>query len=240
MDNVKVQLVKLGEVNVWLDLGKITRWKSNLFQVLPKIDQHRLPARAEGYMWEYLDTQVSCALPERLDGDFLLAITDCPLEDNFYMRRLPNNRVCITLFQVRDILSRENIPVENFILKCLYEVLVLYTLSINNDGQLPKSEESYTHDETKGCLFDMTGNKDDLATSCRAPILCDTCYADFSRNRVPTNLLDNIRLELKNIRKPMYYRIVSIVKRHPIISLVITGIAAILLNIISILIMRLF
>ena len=201
-----VQLAKLGDLHTWLDLSKVSKWKSALFEILPEIDQYRLPTAA-GFQWDFVDDQVSRALPKRIKGDFLLILTDSPLEGNYYMRRLPGNRVCISFFQIRDILARRDIPVENYVLKCIYEVLIYYTIAANHGGQLPKSEESYTHDETKGCLFDMTGIKTDIVVSCRLPILCDTCYADLPRATVPTNLLDGIRRELKKIRLSTYTRL---------------------------------
>jgi hypothetical protein len=233
MSKVKVQIAKMGNINAWIDLGKVRRWKSQLFEILPDINQHRLPTRAAGIQWDFTDEQVSRAIPKKIVGDFLIVLTDCALESNYYMRRLLGNRVCITFFQVKDILARENIPLENYVLRSIYEALIYFTLAQNHGGQLPQSEESYTHDETKGCLFDMTGNKADLSVSCRAPTLCDTCYSDLSRSSVPTNFLDKIKKELKRIRIPAYYRLQSIVKRHPILSILITALAALLINILS-------
>jgi hypothetical protein len=240
MRKVKVQIAKLGNLNAWLDLSRVTKWSSDLFEVLPGIDQHSLPARAEGFLWDFTDRQLSRSVPRRVEGDFLLVLTDCPLEGNYYMRRLSGNRVCITFYQVKDILASEDIPLESFVLKCIYEALILYTLAANNGGDLPESEESYTHDETKGCLFDMTGNKADLVVSCRGPSLCDTCMADFSRKSVPKNLLETVCRELRRIRKPTYLRLTTTIKRHPILSLLITGATAIILNVISNLITKLF
>ena len=108
MRKLKVQLAKLGNLNTWLDMSKVSNWKSSLFEVLPDVDQHRLPTKAAGFQWDFLDDQVSRALPKKIKGDFLVALTDSPLEGNYYMRRLPGNRVCISFFQVRDILARED------------------------------------------------------------------------------------------------------------------------------------
>jgi hypothetical protein len=237
---LKVQLAKLGNLNTWLDVSKVSDWKSALFEVLPEIDQYRLPTKAAGLQWDFLDDQVSRALPKKPKGDFLLVLTDSPLEGNYYMRRLPGNRVCISFFQIRDILAREDIPLENYVLKCIYEVLIYYTIAANHGGQLPNSEESYTHDETKGCLFDMAGNKTDIVVSCRAPILCDTCYADLPKATVPTNFLDEIRRELRNVRLSTYAWLLHGVKRHPVLSILITAASGLLLNILADLITRLF
>ncbi len=240
MDKLKLQISKLGALNTWIDLSKFTKWRSRLFEVLPEVNQHRLPTKADGPFWNFSDNQVSRAVPRRIDGDILLVLTDAPLEGNYYMRRLSGNRVCISFFQVRDILARENVPVENYVLRSIYEVLVYYAIAKHHGGDLPRSEESYTHDETKGCIFDMTGNKADIAVSSRAPNLCDTCYADRSRDGVATNILDIVRHELKRVRPPTYFRLLSTVKRRPIMSLILTALSAILLNVVSTLIMKLF
>ena len=86
----------------------------------------------------------------------------------------------------------------------------------------------------------MAGNKTDLVVSCRVPILCDTCYAELPKATVPINLLDGIRRELRSVRLPAYTRLLRTVKRHPVLSILITAASGLLLNILADLIMKLF
>lgn len=63
----------------------------------------------------------------------------------------------------------------------------------------------FTHDETKGCLFDMNGIKSDLIESCNKPIICRECEYKLTNAMVPNNVIENIKHELKSVKKPLYY-----------------------------------
>ena len=47
-------------------------------------------------------------------------VLDAPLEYNYYSRILDNDYVVVTYYQIREILYKEDIPLENFLLRLLY------------------------------------------------------------------------------------------------------------------------
>jgi hypothetical protein len=226
----KINLVFLGNNFQEYSKNRIMKWKSDVFELISEHGTITLPEYTEGSAWNYLDSQIEKVLSKTTYKDILIAITNVPLEDNFYMRRLSGNRVVISIYQIGEILKFKGIPIENFLMKSLYEVCVLYY--VYKDSKIPMSEiASVAHDETRGCLFDMTGIKQDIIVSSSSPILCDICYADYLKAHVPKEILDTIRKELKKIKLPTYQRISALIKKHPIVSIIITIVSSLIISV---------
>lgn len=236
---IKIKLIILGSVPHEFNSKKIINWNSNIFQINKNIDKYSVTTNSDIEDWEYSDINIENNLPKDFNEDILIAITNLPLEKNYYSRRLSDNRICITFFEMAKLLKKENIPLENLILKLLYAYSFAY---ISHNNSLPTTIEfsSFTHDETKGCIYDMNGIKEDVIFSVNKPIICNTCCEKLLTHRVPENLLHDAHRELKKIQKLKYYRILDFIKRNPILSLILSSLFAIILNIISSLILMLF
>ena len=159
-----------------------------------------------------------------------MAIVNVPIEDNWYSRRLGDNKIVFTFSQIRDFLVLENIPLENAILRVLYAYTLLYRRAGNKIpcfGTAP----GFTHDETRGCLFDMNGIKSDLIESCNEPIVCGECEERLKNERVSTETIKAVQKEIRKIRKPLYFRALDFVKSHPLAALAISSLFAILIGV---------
>lgn len=214
------------------DKNKLLKWESSHFFIDQSIDDYALTCDSDIEDWAFSDRLMLDQLPSLSEYDFLIAITNVPLEGNWYSRRLGNNKVLFTFHEIKDYLAYENIPLENAILRVLYAYSMVY---MRNCKSIPDYETvlSFTHDETKGCLFDMNGIKTDLIESCAPPIICRDCEHKFSGKNIPINLIQTIKKEIKKIKKPLYYRWVDFVKDHPIISLIISVFSVVFLGVIS-------
>lgn len=232
MSKVKIKLITLGQLPVDLDKTKLTKWKSEVFEIVGQIDNYTIINNADGLSWEFSDDNIKEQLPKKFDGDFLIAMTHVPLENNYYARRFTNNRICMTFYQMADILILSNIPIENLVYRLLYS----YTLIYERLGKrIPSRNEvtSFTHDETRGCLFDMNGIKGDIVHSTHIPVICDSCIQKLTNERVPTNTINEIKKELKKIRKGTYYRFSDFIKKYPICALIVSIVIAIIIGIIG-------
>lgn len=158
----KVALIRLGHTQHLLDFQSITAWKSDLFTIcglycidhLPNsdIDDGYLDVK---YTRSKLQSLISC--PD--DIDYAVAIMPYRFEDNFYMHRISNNCVVISLYGIAEILKADNISIEHFIIKQLYEICAVKHLvkDISSDDVY-----HFIHLDTRGCLFDMNGERSDI------------------------------------------------------------------------------
>lgn len=232
MSKVRVKLATIGHMPLNFSAAKIKKWKSSTFEVVEDIDSFTLNCDSDGYNWEFSDQLVKKQLPKQFNADFIIAIVNVPIEDNWYSRRLGNNQVVFTFNEIKEILEHSNIPLENVIYRVLYAYTLLYRRAEN---KIPDFGEvaGYTHDETRGCLFDMNGIKTDLIASCHEPIICDECQVKLSNERVSKYDIDLSKKEIKKIRKDLYFRILGGVKKHPVWALTFSSFFAISLGVTS-------
>lgn len=117
---IKLKVAILGSAPFGFNTKSLTNWKSELFEVDKSIDTYSINHNSDIADWEYSDENIENQLPDNFYGDILFAITNVPLKNNYYSRRLSNNRICITFCEMAKILRSENIPIENLILRLLY------------------------------------------------------------------------------------------------------------------------
>ena len=232
MDKVRIKLVTIGHLPLRLNLKRVSAWNSGVFELANDIENFALRCDSDSEDWEFSDSLLKEQLPTHNGADFLIAIVNVPIEDNWYSRRLGDNKIVFTFNQIKEFLAWENIPLENAILRILYAYSLLYRRSGN---KIPSLDEvkGFTHDETRGCLFDMNGIKSDLVESCDKPVLCVECEEHLRQERVSTQMIKTVQKEIRKIRKHLYFRVFDFVKSKPVVALVISSVFAILLGVIG-------
>lgn len=225
MSKVKIKLVSIGHLPIEFNSKKIPKFSSSIFEVVGNIDNHELRCNSDGPDWEFSDDLVRNQMPNPNVADFMIAIVNVPLKDNWYSRRLGNNQVVFTFYEIKEILLQANIPLENVIYRLLNAYAFAYKRNLN---KIPEFHEmtDFTHDETRGCLFDMNGIKSDLVASCHRPIICDECKERLRLGRVSNDEIKSAEKDIKKIQKDLYYRILANVKRHPILAIVLSSLFA--------------
>jgi hypothetical protein len=230
MDKAKIKLVTIGHLPLHLNLSRVSAWRSEVFELVGDIENFALRCDSDSDGWVFSDALLKAQLPAHTGADLLIAIVNVPIEDNWYSRRLGDNQIVFTFSQIRDFLAWENIPLENAILRGLYAYTLLYRRSGNEIpgfGEAP----SFTHDETRGCLFDMNGIKSDLVESCNKPVVCGECEERLRNERVSTQTIKTVQKEIRKIRKHRYYRAFDFVKAKPLAALAISSAFAISLGV---------
>ena len=187
---IKITIVKIGYTSHLANFEKIKKWKSDIFDIIQIQNVEYLPD-SEMYD-EYLDQQFTRESLQKLfscpkDADFAVAIIPYRFTDNFYLHRIGNNCIGISLYGISEILETENILLENFIIKQLYQICALSNI-VNTTN-----DEAYSivHRDTRGCLFDMNGNKTDILYNTERPIICDSCREIFKRKPIPQEFFFN-------------------------------------------------
>lgn len=229
MEKVRIKLVTIGRLPLHLNLSRVASWKSDVFQLTGDIEKFALRCDSDSEGWVFSDQLLKEQLPSNQGADFLLALVNVPIENNWYSRRLGDNQIVFTFSQIKDFLARENIPLENAVLRLIYAYTLLYRRSGNKIpgfGEAP----SFTHDETRGCLFDMNGIKSDLVESSNKPIVCSECVERLNNERVSEQTIRVVQQEIRGIHKTLYFRALDFVKVRPVAALIISSLFAISLG----------
>ena len=127
------------------------------------------------------------------------------------------------------ILTEGHVPLENLIFRVLYAYSLVY---LRQNNTIPPQREllGFTHDDTRGCLFDMNGNKTDVLFSVDRPKICDDCTNRLRREKVSDNKISKIKNEIKRIKKKRFYKISDFVKEKPLLSIGISLIVGVLVS----------
>ena len=89
------------------------------------------------------------------------------------------------------------------------------------------------HGDTRGCIFDRNGDKQDIIYNTETPKLCDNCKAEFKKRQVDENIIFKYEYELKKLSKPIIQKIEIFIMKYPLFSVLVSGLFAIALNIIA-------
>lgn len=219
---IKIKIIKLGKQKHEKLFCRLEKYRSELFSV----DIFEKSCSDCDYEWGYTFNTLERLLTEGYNSstyDMCIGFTDTIIERNYYGRRLKGNNIYIVSFyQVSDLLKKENIDVFNFMLAIIYRYVTRYNLG-----------KYLTHDETKGCLFDMCGDKRDIVYLATAPFICEECMIKLETSSVDMKYMQILEKEIKHIHKAHYYKIVDFIKAYPYVSLGIGIITTIVIDIVS-------
>ena len=236
---VRVKLIFIGDILYYeLDRRKITGWKSSLFEINPRIDLHPLTANADTPDWGYSDKTLQKTLSALQRGeapadvDITIFILDVRIEDNYISRILPQNSILLTYHQMKEILRKECVPLENLLLSHIYYYSLLFRIK-QGEYLMPSDEFTMAHVATRGCLFDFCGEKEDCVRSCVSPILCPSCIAHLQEHGLPVNEVEQVQRELKRIRRTFYDSARMFLNNHPYLSMLLTLAGTFIISIIS-------
>ena len=234
---VKIKIDILGHLPHSSEIESIKNWRSDLFEIT-RVDKYDIVGSSDGADWSFSDKNIEKQLRGRDGSDVLIAVTNVPLQDGYFARGFSDDRLCITYFGMSEILTFNDIPLENLLLRVLYAVAFVYRRSGNTIPSI-NVWSSFTHDDTRGCVFDMDGaNKADVIYSTNKPQLCSSCVQSLTNNpvannRIEKNLIEKVQVELLGIDKGLYYEIADWIKRHPVYAIIISSLTAITLEVIS-------
>ncbi|MFW6046995.1 MAG: hypothetical protein ACOCP4_04330 [Candidatus Woesearchaeota archaeon] len=235
MTKLKIKLAKLGYIPFSLNEKKLTSWKSDLFTIDRSIDEYMFQLDSDTEFWGYSDATLEKELSKNSDFDFLLTITNVPLEDDYYARRFSGNRIVITFADISDYLRYENLKFENYILRNIYRYSLVY-LMYDKSIPLMSDDTDFTHDDTRGCIFDFNGKKSELIYSLDKPTICNDCKSKLNgkvKEKVPTQIITIAEKEIKRIKKGIFIRLSEFIKRKPILSLFLTFLAGVIMSILG-------
>lgn len=232
MKKFKIQICLLGYQRYLDKIEKLQNYSSKLFEVTNCVEIKQLPPC--DLEWGYSDKCIGQLLTssniDNNDVDLCLCFIDNPIECNYFTRDLSkfdSKTALCSFYQVQAILDEQNIDIFNYIHAIvLYEIVQIATLHKVN-------EDYFLHHATRNCLFDMCGIKNDIAINRGVPSLCPSCIAKIESAAVDKEFIPLLNKEFKSFKKLLFYRIIDFVKERPILSIAITFISTIIINILS-------
>lgn len=231
---VNIKLIIIGHSDRVVNFGLIKKYKSKFFKFsdIERINSLPNPEKDDGYLdIEYSKAEVQAIMKDIEFDGLCIAIMNYGFNDNFYMHRVGVNKVCISIFGLESILNKKNISIENFVIKNTYEIFIFYKILKN----LINNQEVYRfiHNDTRGCLFDLNGDKRDIIYNTEKPIICDECKGKISQKSIPKNFLEDIQRELSKIDKPFIKKIENFIAKYPLFSILATFIFSTIINLFS-------
>lgn len=225
--------MQIGAIHSGYNLNFLKSWKSKIFTIASvySIENIKYYSSDDGYLDVKFDRDtiadiVSCPV----DCDIAVGIMPYRFKDNFYMHRVAPNVAVVSLYGIFEILSRRDISIDYFVLKQIYEICAIRHLmkDISNDFVF-----DIIHRDTRGCLFDMNGDREDILYNTEQPIVCDACKAYFKKKQVDPSFVTELEKELKRLRKPVIVRVESWIKQYPFVSLSLSFLSALIVNLLS-------
>lgn len=232
MENITIRLVSVNDALKEVNLRKLYKWKSDLFELAPQntITTTFFNAQYDCYNFEALSVDfLNSKLQNDAFGGLTVFVTYEPLEGNQFSALLENNRIVFSLYEIQDILRDAEIPLENHIISLLYTYSLMLIASKGEDLSM-EMEAKFAHDSFRKCLFDFRNDKSYVKYTSVSPILCTQCVEHLKMMGVSDKVLASVDKELKKLKKDLFYRITDFLKNHPILSLLITTLASFLLN----------
>jgi len=232
MKKLKVKLVRLGELPFDLNYNRIKKFKSSIFEIDEEISKLDLKdTQYSGDVGTYENDELEDQIPPPEQGiDFVLAITNCMLRDDYYARRLSDKKVIFTFRNTRPWFEKAHLSLENAVLKMLYEYCITFD-RVNN--RLRKMELEFLHHETRSCLFDYDDILEDVIFSFNQPKICDVCKRKLVKLDTPKNVIETTQKELMQLEKSFFYRKFDWVKKNPLRSTLISLPVMVGINILS-------
>jgi len=249
-DKIKIRIGIIGYLPFHFNEKRIKNLKSPEFEIIGSIEKlEHINKKADieidkilsvnnekrNNLFGYSDSIFEEELIENSkDADFCIWITYVPLQDNYFVRRLEYNIVILSYFQMYDFLKKELIPVESLLLRTIYRHILIYQKYKKSiPSHLKKPNIPFIHDDTRGCMFDACGNKADVIFFLNEPNICTECIREIKvigAFKVGDNHISQIKKEFSKIKKGRYYKIIAFIKTKPIISIIISALFGIALN----------
>lgn len=231
---LNVKLIIIGHSDRVVNFDLIKKYKSKFFKILDIERINNLPnsEKDDGYLdIVYTKAEIKKVMNDIQFDGLCVAIMNYQFDDNFYMHRVGTNKVCISIYGLENILNDKTISIENFIIKNTYEIFIFYKIVKN----LTDNNEVYEfiHNDTRGCLFDLNGDKRDIVYNTEKPIICDECKGKISKKSIPKNFLEDIQKELLKIDKPFIKKIENFISKYPLFSVLVTFLFSTFINLFS-------
>ena len=233
MKKIAIKICMLGYQQYSNVIKKLKKYKSDLFEIKELVELKQLPeCDLDG--WGYSDNRICKLLKDNSvtneNVDLCICFVNNPIEDNYFTRDLScfdSKTVLCTFYEADTIFKQNNIDLFNYI----HGIVLYETVQISTHNKI--DENYFLHDDTRNCLFDMCGIKNDIAIKYGIPSLCPECLSKIESRIIDKDFVPLLKKEFKTFKKKLFYRIIDFIKEKPIISIIFTILGTIIINLFS-------
>jgi hypothetical protein len=227
----KILVVKLGQQRDEKSYDKLNRRFSKLFDVtvagplkLNASLKEKADEKTEIYDTDALATHIQNAGFALDEYDLVLGCIDRPhnSEDGILAevsKDIERNKyyiLCTT--NIMERLNEGKVSLINFLLNIIYGMYTRKYLGIDPE-----------YHESPGCLLDYCFLERDLIMGCVKPTLCEDCTAGVTDQETA----EQMNKELKNIRVPLYIRLIEKIKQRTLLSMIIAVVISFFFGVLS-------
>lgn len=233
MDKIRIKIVELGNLKIKIDKQKLRKFKSDFFKIDSFEAIEILPIRPfneNNLGIAYSPNNFKEILEKKNFDGIIVGLFNYRFRDNFYMHRINENSMAVSLFDLKEILIPANIGLESFIIKCIYEAVCFYKAGGNS---VSNEIYQFVHSDTRGCLFDLNGDRRDIIYNTEKPIICDECKSKLKQAQFPEFFLIKFEKELKRIDKNFLMKVELFIRRYPLFSFIMAIVGSVFLNVLS-------
>lgn len=239
---LKIKIYVYGPLPFSLNLDKLKKWKSSIFQVtdiqtINEEDRIYTDKPQINIDQQNISELIRTTIIDKFNfikhdqlTDMILIISYVDLGNDWFLYSLKDsgidNAFILSFVNIYEVLCENNIPLENIVISSLYT----YSLVFVNENGLPtqEREREIMHLDTRGCLFDFTNNISDVKFYANLPVICLHCQKELIDSKQLN--IKQINKELKKIRKSFFYRLYEDIKRNIITYLILTSLSSVFLT----------
>ena len=158
--------------------------------------------------------------PHLNDYNFSVIITCAPIEGNYYTRTILDKIILITLYQSEEVVEKSKRTFEEYLIIAIAQELI----SFEFQRVTGKNWDDLFHKDTRGCIFDFVGIKEQKAAKLISCKICDSCRGKLSTSNLNNKILIAFEKVLLRIKKPSILKSTKKCILSPIISFIYGGI----------------
>ena len=177
MEKCKIQICLLGYQRYQNEIDRLCDLSSKLFEIVNCVAIKSLPTPDISFIAYSDELIIKLLKSQNMDNskyDLCMCFIDTPIEENYCSRDLQgfaSKTVVCSSLGMKDIFKEAVVDFFNYFHgHILYEVVQMATLRVVDENQ-------FIHFDTRNCLFDMCGVKDDVALKFDKPQLCSQCIS---------------------------------------------------------------
>ena len=220
---IKIKLIIIGD-DYPLNTDVLANWKSKIFTIDKEID--REPDKSNLPTYQVFTTPKEF-IEAKYDCDFKIIIVKRPLTRNFFTTRESGDLMVISIHELENLYLIKGVSIEMYILRLLYSFSFIYKAF----HTFPEYRPPFMHENTTGCLFDISSQKKDINRFFIQPEIDIKAKSELANFQFPDNFISICEKEIKKLKIKNEFYLRKRIKENFLLSILVAIISTIALSI---------